>query len=82
MENTAFSLWLQALEAKFMVYALSWLNNIGVAACSLIHDRSLIKSSDQPRVDVAALGEFVRAGADLRCSFQIKSLNLEDHDPT
>ena len=54
-ENTAFSLWLPNFEAKYMVEALSWLNNIGVATCSLIHDGARIKASDQPRVDVSAL---------------------------
>jgi hypothetical protein len=29
-----------------MVEALSWLNNIGVATCPLIHDGALIKASD------------------------------------
>jgi len=54
-ENTAFSLWLQTLEAKCMVEALAWLNNIGVPASSLIHDGALIKASDQPRVEAAVL---------------------------
>jgi hypothetical protein len=62
-----------------MVEALSWLNNIGVATCSLIYDGALIKASDQPRVDVCALGEFVRAKTGLRCSFKIKSLDLAAH---
>eukprot|EP00873_Tetraselmis_striata_P009643 jgi/Tetstr1/429907/TSEL_019772.t1 len=79
-ENTAFSLWLQDLEAKCMVEAIRYLQAADVHVASLIHDGALIAAEDQERVDIEALGEHVRNSTGLKCSFAMKPLELDEED--
>eukprot|EP00873_Tetraselmis_striata_P039780 jgi/Tetstr1/460044/TSEL_005364.t1 len=79
-QNTAFALWLQDLEARCMLAAIDHLRANGVQVASLIHDGALISAADEHKVDLEALGTYVRDATGLECSFAVKGLDLTGDD--
>ena len=77
--SSAFSLWLQTLEAKCVMSAIDFGQEHGVLVHSVKHDGYLVDAKSRD-IDTALLGAHVREATGERCFFSVKELELDDED--